>query len=82
MRRIVHALASLRWRLTLTFVGLLALLLVLLGAYQYLTLRASLISNRVAEMQADVNGSRRLLNAEEKALGRRRNGTAIVPDAS
>ena len=48
MRRIAHALASLRWRLTLTFVGLLTLLLVLLAGYQYLTLRASLISNRVA----------------------------------
>ncbi len=69
MGRIAHAFASLRWRLTLTFVGLLALLLVLLAGYQYLTLRASLISNRVGEMQADFTSARRLLVTEEAALG-------------
>ena len=69
MRRIAHALASLRWRLTLTFVALLALLLVLLAGYQYLTLRASLISNRVGEMQTDFASSKRLLASEEIAQG-------------
>ncbi len=69
MRRIAHALATLRWRLTLTFVGLLALLLVLLAGYQYLTLRASLISARVGEMAADFASSKRLLASEEIAQG-------------
>jgi two-component system, OmpR family, sensor kinase len=69
VRRIAHAFASLRWRLTLTFVGLLALLLVLLAGYQYFTLRASLISNRVAQMQGDFTSAKRLLAAAELAQG-------------
>jgi len=69
VRRIAHALASLRWRLTLTFVGLLALLLVLLAGYQYITLRASLMSNRVAELQTDYNSARRLIATEAVKLG-------------
>jgi two-component system, OmpR family, sensor kinase len=69
VRRVTHALASLRWRLTLTFVGLLALLLVLLAGYQYLTLRSSLISNRVAEMQADYTSAKRLIATKATALG-------------
>ena len=69
MRRIAHGLASLRWRLTLTFVGLLALLLVLLAGYQYVTLRASLISNRVTQMQNDFTSAKRLLAAAEEAQG-------------
>ncbi len=69
MRRIGHALASLRWRLTLTFIALLLPLLVLLAGYQFLTLRASLISNRVGELQADFNSARRLITSKEKALG-------------
>jgi two-component system OmpR family sensor kinase len=69
VRRIGHALASLRWRLTLTFIALLLPLLVLLAAYQYVTLRSSLISNRVGELQANLNSARRLITAKEKALG-------------
>jgi two-component system, OmpR family, sensor kinase len=69
VRRIAHAFASLRWRLTLTFVGLLALLLVLLAGYQYFTLRASLISNRVSQMQDDFTSAKRLLAAAEVAQG-------------
>jgi two-component system, OmpR family, sensor kinase len=69
VRRIAHAFASLRWRLTLTFVGLLALLLVLLAGYQYFTLRASLISNRVTQMQDDFTSAKRLLAAAEVAQG-------------
>jgi two-component system OmpR family sensor kinase len=69
VRRIGHALASLRWRLTLTFIALLLPLLVLLAGYQYLTLRESLISNRVGELQADFNSSKRLIAAREKQLG-------------
>jgi len=69
VRRIGHALATLRWRLTLTFIALLVPLLVLLAGYQYLTLRASLISNRVGEMQADFTSAKRLVATTEKALG-------------
>jgi two-component system, OmpR family, sensor kinase len=69
VRRIGHALATLRWRLTLTFIALLVPLLVLLAGYQYLTLRASLISNRVGEMQADFTSAKRLIATREKALG-------------
>jgi two-component system, OmpR family, sensor kinase len=69
VRRIAHAFASLRWRLTLTFVGLLALLLVLLAGYQYFTLRASLISNRVTQVQDDFTSAKRLLKAAELAQG-------------
>jgi two-component system, OmpR family, sensor kinase len=69
VRRIGHALASLRWRLTLTFIALLVPLLVLLAGYQYVTLRQSLISNRVGELQADFTSAKRLVVAKEKALG-------------
>ncbi len=69
MRRIGHALASLRWRLTLTFIALLLPLLVLLAGYQYLTLRASLITNRVGELQADFTSAKRLIANKERALG-------------
>ena len=41
----------------------------LLAGYQFLTLRASLISNRVGELQADFNSARRLITSKEKALG-------------
>ena len=58
-----------RWRLTLTFIALLVPLLVLLAGYQYLTLRASLISNRVGEMQADFASAKRLIASNERALG-------------
>jgi len=69
VRRIGHALASLRWRLTLTFIALLLPLLVLLAGYQYLTLRASLITNRVGELQADFTSAKRLIANKERALG-------------
>ncbi len=69
MRRIGHALASLRWRLTLTFIALLLPLLVLLAGYQFLTLRESLITNRVAELQGDFTSAKRLIATKEKALG-------------
>jgi two-component system OmpR family sensor kinase len=59
----------LRWRLTLTFIALLLPLLVLLAGYQFLTLRASLITNRVAELQADFTSAKRLIATKEKALG-------------
>jgi two-component system OmpR family sensor kinase len=55
--------------LTLTFIALLLPLLVLLAGYQYLTLRASLISNRVGELQADFTSAKRLIASKERALG-------------
>jgi two-component system, OmpR family, sensor kinase len=58
---VFRALRSLRWRLTLTYVALLAVLLTALGAYSYFTLRASLISNRVASLQDDYNSARDLI---------------------
>jgi two-component system OmpR family sensor kinase len=60
-RRIVRALRSLRWRLTLAYVGLLAALLAALGAYQYIALRQSLIASRVVALQDDYNTARTVL---------------------
>jgi two-component system, OmpR family, sensor kinase len=77
VRRFAHAFASLRWRLTLTFVGLLALLLVLLAGYQYLTLRASLISTRVTQMQDEFTSAKRLLAAAELAQGAAQTGPRL-----
>jgi two-component system, OmpR family, sensor kinase len=58
VRRAGHALASLRWRLTLSYVVLLAVLLAALGAYNYFTLRASLVSSRSTALQADYTTAR------------------------
>jgi two-component system, OmpR family, sensor kinase len=54
-RRLRHALGTLRWRLTLTYVALLALLLAGLGTYQYLALQSNLVSVRVDALQGDVD---------------------------
>jgi two-component system, OmpR family, sensor kinase len=62
LRRIGRALRSLRWRLTLTYVALLGLLLAGLGAYQYVALRQSLIANRIATLQDDFTTARTLLS--------------------
>jgi two-component system, OmpR family, sensor kinase len=50
-----------RWRLTLTYVGLLAVLLVGFGVYQYTSLRQSLITSRVASLQDDMTTARTVL---------------------
>jgi two-component system OmpR family sensor kinase len=50
-----------RWRLTLTYVALLAVLLAGFGAYQYVSLRQSLIASRVASLQDDMTTARALL---------------------
>lgn len=50
-----------RWRLTLTYVALLAVLLAGFGAYQYISLRQSLISARVAALQDDITTARTLI---------------------
>jgi two-component system, OmpR family, sensor kinase len=53
LSRLRRALGTLRWRLTLTYVGLLALLLAALGAYQYVTLQRNLVSVRVDSLTGD-----------------------------
>jgi two-component system OmpR family sensor kinase len=54
-------LRTVRWRLTLTYVGLLTVLLAGFGVYQYVTLRNSLISARVTSLQDDMATARSLL---------------------
>jgi two-component system OmpR family sensor kinase len=54
-------LRSVRWRLTLTYVALLAVLLAGFGVYQYVSLRQSLIAARVASLQDDMTTARTLL---------------------
>jgi two-component system OmpR family sensor kinase len=60
-RRIARGLASLRWRLTLTYVALIAVLLAGLGAYEFFALRGSLVTNRVAALQSDFDTARVLI---------------------
>jgi two-component system OmpR family sensor kinase len=50
-----------RWRLTLTYVALLAVLLAGFGAYQYISLRESLIGSRVTSLQDDMTTARAVL---------------------
>ena len=50
-----------RWRLTLTYVALLAVLLAGFGLYQYLSLRQSLVSARTASLQEDMQAARTIL---------------------
>jgi two-component system OmpR family sensor kinase len=47
-----------RWRLTLTYVALLAILLAGYGLYQHTSLRQSLIAARVTSLQSDINTAR------------------------
>jgi len=54
-KRLRGSLRSLRWRLTLTFVVLLALLLAALGTYQYVTLRSNLVGVRAAALRGDLD---------------------------
>jgi two-component system OmpR family sensor kinase len=65
---VLRALGSLRWRLTLTYVGLLALLLVGLGAFQYTALQRSLVSTRVADLRGDLQASVRDLNQSTRLV--------------
>lgn len=50
-----------RWRLTLTYVVLLAVLLAGFGVYQYVSLRQSLIGSRVTSLQDDMTTARTIL---------------------
>ena len=60
MSRIGRALRSLRWRLTLTYLVLIAVLLGGLGAFQYASLRSSLIDGRVQALQGDLLAAQKL----------------------
>jgi two-component system OmpR family sensor kinase len=60
VRRIGRALRSLRWRLTLTYLVLIAVLLAGLGTFQYLSLRSSLIDGRVAALEGDLVAAQKL----------------------
>jgi two-component system OmpR family sensor kinase len=58
--RIGRALHSLRWRLTLTYLVLIAVLLAGLGVFQYASLRSSLINGRVEELRGDLVAAQKL----------------------
>ena len=60
MSRIGRALHSLRWRLTLTYLALIAVLLAGLGTFQYLSLRSSLIDGRVQALSGDLLAAQKL----------------------
>ncbi len=60
MSRIGRALRSLRWRLTLTYLVLIAMLLAGLGVFQYASLRGSLINGRVEELRGDLVAAQKL----------------------
>ena len=78
LRRIRGALRTLRWRLTLTFVALLALLLAGLGTYQYVELQHTLESASVQSFNGDVSDGIALLR-EEIANERLPGGGRSVP---
>ena len=65
MRRIGRALRSLRWRLTLTYLVLIAVLLAGLGTFQYASLRSTLIDGRVAELRGDLLAAQKLYASGE-----------------
>jgi two-component system OmpR family sensor kinase len=61
VRSRLRFLRSVRWRLTLAYVALLAVLLAGFGVYQYVALRASLVAARVNSLQEDMNVARTLV---------------------
>jgi two-component system OmpR family sensor kinase len=68
-----RALGTLRWRLTLTYLALLALLLAGLGTYQYIALQRNLVDVRVDVLTGNVNEMRvqveRLLPRAQRTPG-------------
>ena len=74
MLRRLRPLRSLRWRLTLAYTLLVAVLLAVLGAFSFFSLRGSLIDNRVASLQGDYDAAHvviaRLAAATGVARGR------------
>lgn len=77
-------LSSVRWRLTLVYVGVLAVLLGAFAVYQYVSLRQSLITSRVASLEEDMSTARTLLARAGQTAARGRvlcatsAGTALV----
>lgn len=57
---------SLRWRLTLAFVGLLALLLVLAGGVEFSLLRGAVLSSRAQTLQSTFDDARTVLQTEQR----------------
>lgn len=68
MRRRLRALRSLRWRLTASYVALLAALLTGLGAYQYVSLRETLITSRVNDFRNDLTTAKAVLRNSARSL--------------
>ncbi|HVB54696.1 MAG TPA: HAMP domain-containing sensor histidine kinase [Candidatus Acidoferrales bacterium] len=58
---------SLRWRLTLSFVGLLAVLLVVAGGIEYSLLSGATLSSRGQSLKATFDDGRAVLVAEERS---------------
>ncbi|HEY6538840.1 MAG TPA: HAMP domain-containing sensor histidine kinase [Candidatus Dormibacteraeota bacterium] len=71
---------SLRWRLTLSFVALLAVLLVVAGGIEYSLLRGAIISSRGQSLRATFADGRAVLLAEERS--RLRGGRVPLPDTT
>ncbi len=63
---------SLRWRLTLAFVGLLAALLAIAGAVEYTVLHQAVLSSRAQSLQSTYGAARAIVSAEQRQ--RRRSG--------
>ena len=61
LRRRFAFLLTVRWRLTLTYTALLAVLLTGFGVYQFIALRQSLIASRVTALQDDMTTARTVL---------------------
>jgi two-component system, OmpR family, sensor kinase len=61
-----------RWRVTLTYVALLAVLLAGFGVYQFVALRQSLITSRVSSLQDDMTTARAVLAKAGTATARGR----------
>ena len=81
LRRVSPFLGSLRWRLTIAFVALLAVLLAGLGVFSYFSLRGSLVSSRAAILQGDYDAAHTVLarvaaSAPAAVRGRRLCATA------
>jgi two-component system, OmpR family, sensor kinase len=79
-RRLRRALGSLRFRLTATYVVLVAILLAGLGTYQYLALQNNLVNNRVDTLRGDLAAGTDLvkrISATIPVAGEPRRATAL-----
>ncbi|MGH7641161.1 MAG: ATP-binding protein [Candidatus Dormibacteria bacterium] len=71
---------SLRWRLTLTFVGLLAILLIVAGGIEYGLLQGAILSSRGQSLSAAFKEGRELVTGVERA--RLHHGLAPLPTST